>query len=737
MALVCGTASPSQGCETSLVRKDDMIQDSGGRSLRAGKNQASPKDFYHSILNSVNKSNSQIKKPVRRRSPPLNWFPRKKTDSFLNRKIKLLQEVGGMKSSLDETLGDSNPHYCLVEREKIAAREAARKAMEARKTAMVEASWCRMLRAARIQNQEPNLQLEKAEKNVEEAFEAAAAMGVIMYDRPDGPRRPSEVETSPRNGGGSTHSVSASFETAFEVDKEVAAAVKAAFIQLALTSGTNKEEFQELLRKLSQNPDFSEIINENKEIITNCQSDVGEGLESKVSDNEKVLMKRQGPIKDIAKCGDLVNMMLDRLRFLHEEELSSLATIVATCGLNEALHEEESKQQHGLEPFGTNHVDGQKRKQELTELPSLEKFLVKHVSKLEREVQEAKNARQSNQVEEKGENVKVSATVSNATSLSDFVPDLGSILVKHKSRLEKEIEEAKKREKTSDKGPEEMKLKIEQDAEQFEKLERTATGDRKTGKENIKFNIIKSDVHENQVGVEKKKVGVVFPPDHMAVRQLSRIERAKLEAMEAFPDTDSLGRVLIKHVSRLEREKMAASANDKLFTGQGKRQNSKGREIDGLDKILIKHVSRLEKEKKAFGTEEGLKLEQHRRKPEPEVGDLEGLEKVLVKPVSRLEREKKAGKSEREKLYTCANEDASGEILVMHQSRVEKEKGSLIMADNIKHSETRRAAREREMLEAWGGLSLGNSVKPHLSRLEKEKAAWKRAEEEQKQAAAG
>ena len=54
-----------------------------------------------------------------------------------------------MNSSLDEILGNANPHYTRIAREKIAAREAARKAMEARKSAMVEDSWCRILRAAR------------------------------------------------------------------------------------------------------------------------------------------------------------------------------------------------------------------------------------------------------------------------------------------------------------------------------------------------------------------------------------------------------------------------------------------------------------------------------------------------------------------------------------------------------------------------------------------------------------
>ena len=54
-----------------------------------------------------------------------------------------------MNLTLDQTLGNSNPHYSRVLREKMAAREAARKVMEARRAALVEASWCRILRAAR------------------------------------------------------------------------------------------------------------------------------------------------------------------------------------------------------------------------------------------------------------------------------------------------------------------------------------------------------------------------------------------------------------------------------------------------------------------------------------------------------------------------------------------------------------------------------------------------------------
>lgn len=54
-----------------------------------------------------------------------------------------------MNSSLDETLGSANPHYTRIAKEKIAAQEAAKKAMKARKAALIEASWCRILHAAR------------------------------------------------------------------------------------------------------------------------------------------------------------------------------------------------------------------------------------------------------------------------------------------------------------------------------------------------------------------------------------------------------------------------------------------------------------------------------------------------------------------------------------------------------------------------------------------------------------
>jgi hypothetical protein len=75
--------------------------------------------------------------------------------------------------------------------------------------------------------------MEKAMIRATEAFEEARAMGVMMYDKPDCPHLQHEVESSSHTGGQSIHRVIASFQTAFQVDMEVAAAVKKAFLQLA------------------------------------------------------------------------------------------------------------------------------------------------------------------------------------------------------------------------------------------------------------------------------------------------------------------------------------------------------------------------------------------------------------------------------------------------------------------------------------------------------------------------
>ncbi|KAF3333868.1 hypothetical protein FCM35_KLT01559 [Carex littledalei] len=368
---------------------------------------------------------SQIKKRTRRNGSPVYWFPPKKNESYLKRKIKHLQEAGGMNLSLDETLENSNLHYTRLTREKIAAQEAARNAMEARKLAMVEASWCRILKAARIKSIEAEMELEKATKVATEAFESAREMGVMMYDRPDPTRKIAgpttnhqpgktpihhEFETtSSQMGRKSTYKITASFETAFEVDRQVAAAVKRALLQITV------KESKELLWKISQNPE----------------------------DNEKGTS-----LSEVEFEPGMVDTMLVRLKGLKEDEIASLAEIVATRGLNAALSEVDAARLSIDERYklGTrfNECDTRKKEVDVQAVPSLDKFLVKHMSKLEIEVEEAKKNRGS----AVGKN-----RLLGSDTVVDSVPGLGSILIKRMSKLEREVYEAKRNSFTSTVNP--------------------------------------------------------------------------------------------------------------------------------------------------------------------------------------------------------------------------------------------------------------------------------------------
>ncbi|KAI3953223.1 hypothetical protein MKX01_042218 [Papaver californicum] len=813
-------------------------------SSKFGKTKPS-KEAGQSTLNSVNKSTSQIRKSYRKTSP-LNWFPRKKTESYLKRKIRLLQEVGGMNSTLDETLCDSNPHYSRVLKEKIAAKEAASKAMEARKAALVEASWCRILRAARIQNKEAESLLRKAEKTVEEAFEAAAALRVIMYDKPDCPQKACEIESSNIEGS-TTHTVTASFETAFDVDKEVAAAVKTACIRLAnCPSSLNKDEFTDLLRKINQNPVMTEADQEVRKLSAECESGLDLDTESHKDDlasedpNLKMLdtKLRERKCKDRGLPGinhlvKLVDVMLERLQRLRDDELASLATIVATCGLNAALLEVENSKLHGQESgsdcslgFGTmkfSNVESLKnrnmRKQVVAEIPSLDKVLVKHMSRLEREVQEAKNTRKNKAEEgseDKTEGCQNKADLLNTSATSsNVVPELGSMFVKHVSKLEKSIHEAKKNSgiafeyeskqlrntdssdlpsldkflvkhvsrlekevqeakntvannRTGEELGEFRKLRDKQQAAEVpsldkllvkhvSKLEREvqeakvaktdptgtntaadvhavmgssqeiATADdmvnsscedeKQVGKENVDSNRrdeVPDETVKEKLELEIREQQSLKPVVHqenslksseqspIRTKNMSRLERAKLETLEAFSCEEgnmpnSLEAILIKPVHRLEREKLqASSAWGSVIQKNQNKLGAVASDSEGLDKVLVKHVSRLEKEKLAsVGQEEVMKVKKRDINYEKSV---DGLDQM-----------------------------------VKHQSKLEKEKSAVDLnsGDQTTHSEVRRKAMERELQDAWGGLSLGNSVRPHVSRLEREKAAWMKADEEE------
>ncbi|CAH8255116.1 unnamed protein product [Arabidopsis lyrata] len=826
------------GClsdKKSGVGVSDHLECSSSPS-KLGKNK-SPRETS-ALRKSQSKRSSQ-----RKTSSPLGWFPRTKGDSYLNRKIKKLQEVGGMNQTLDETLGDSNPHYCKIVREQMAVREAAGKAMELRKAALVEASWCRILRAARIPSLEAENLMENAEKAAVEAFEAASALGVIMHDKPNSSRKQYRIETSGTHGRGSpTHTVTASFETAFDVDKEVAAAVKTAFARLANCPSLSKAEFKDLLKKISQNPDVRdnhEITEMSSECDTESDSELGilHKVDEEVSECEETsyFKMRQLKVKRRQSFGKfsrekLVDMMLERLQGLQEDQLSSLASVVATCGLNEALAEvgSQRRQTTNIEPTVSDHgssssMDTRSRRDSKfwsltegkttrdgteTEIPSLDKYLVKHMTKLEREVHEAKRA--SKEVSDK--NKKVPQGVA-----SNPVPDLGSILVKHSSRLEKEIEEAKKNagvsfgkyQKTSSRNK--TPLDPIPDLESL-LVKKHVSGFEKEVQETIK-NCGKMYENVKKPG-QKDSLSEIPSLDSCLVKHVSKLEKEVQEAkkrgqedleasnsktvssvlteelgkenVDSNNNTDagqeeSLDKILVKPVHRLETEKIAWEAVYGNRRAQKRKQAAKTESgYESLDKILVKHVPKLEKEKLRFkaGVEEtensknnnedslNQTLEKNNQGPEsmkmakPSFTRKQLRDREIQETWGGLGlgESKNNNQKRHESKKTETTEHLGGEetrpVLTRRQER-DKEMleawGGLGLGDSSlyqtvnKHKRkpesekmetatpllTRRQARDREMQEAWGGLDLGNSIRPSLSKLEREKAAWIKAEKEE------
>ncbi|KAF8093657.1 hypothetical protein N665_0381s0017 [Sinapis alba] len=808
----------------------DPLQFSSSPS-KPGQNK-SPRETSALRKSQSKRSSSQ------RRSSPLGWFPRRKGDSYLNRKIKKLQEeVGGMNQTLDETLGDSNPHYCKIVREQMAVREAAGKAMELRKAALVEASWCRILRAARIPSSEAETLMENAEKAAVEAFEAASALGVIMHDKPNSSRKQYKIKTSGAHGGGSpTHTVTASFETAFDVDKEVAAAVKTAFAKLANSPSLSKAETKDLLRKISENPDQRdnhEITDMSSECDTESDSELGDlqKVDEEVAECEETssFKMRQLKVKRRQSFGKfnrekLVDMMLERLQGLQEDQLSSLASIVATCGLSEALAEvgNQRLQTTNIEPTVSHHVNStsmdtrSRRDSKLgsftegkttndgkeTEIPSLDKYLVKHMTKLEREVYEAKRA--SKDVSDKSRKVVPQGVT------SETVPDLGSILVKHSSKLKKEIEEAKKnpgvnprayqRNSNRSKAPldhvpdlesllvKKHVSKLEKDVEEnirncrnmYENVKKPGKQD--TGAANVpEVSSLESCMVKHVSKLEKEvQEAKKRNKDDLEARNLEKVEKSsplltdEKENMDlnkkAEGQEESLDKILVKPVHRLEREKAASEAvyGNRRIKPRKQAEKSES-DYESLDKILVKHVPTLEKEKIRFKADrEATKtvVEEKENSESNNEGSMKTVKPILTRRQMRDREIQETwgglglGESKRpESKKTEVTEQLGEETRPVLTRRQERDKemleawgglglgdSSLLTVNNNKHKRkpesekmetagpvlTRRQARDREMQEAWGGLDLGNAIRPSLSKLEKEKAAWIKAEEEER-----
>ncbi|KAM0894256.1 hypothetical protein ACQ4PT_024588 [Festuca glaucescens] len=641
----------------------------------------------------------------------------------------LLQETAGMTASLHDTLGNANPHYTRMAREKIAAREAASKAMEARKTAMVEASWCRILQAARIQNKEAEELMEKAKLHATEAFEKARVLGVMMYDRPDCPNQQYEVESSAQTGERSTHKVTASFQTGFEVDMEVSAALKKAFVKLANSpDSSNQEEFKELLWKISQNPDATDT-----DVNAEAERQLGDCNNEEINDfklNAKTFRTSIIPsdcnTANLEQPTDLVNIMLERIKALHEDELASLAVIVATSGLNAALqnakgnysemksvnytaagsHRSQSRRYSTAASF----IDIQGPKEVSSELPSLDKFLVKHLSKLEREVKEAKEAgRKVTSVKPVAQDIQSQLT-GDTTKALESVSDLGSILVKNVSRLEKEILEAKKsngrigsfegsykdvQASTKESGYHNAQSEILCNSDLMMNCDSRGLGE--------ESNCIQACPVSSQEDKENKfSISHGLPPlgakGNKGGKRLTRIEAAKLEALKSFCTKDGsaldfgLDKVFVKPVNRLEMEKKKAIEQGQTNVQKVPQKDSHNTTVS-LDEILVKRIPTLEREKmedeKRTALGEGRRVVSNdQRKYGINATSSESLDQVLVKRVSRLEREK----IEYEKRNTLAeaktsvqtdkekhgnNDKAShslDKILVKHVSRLEKEK---------------------------------------------------------------
>lgn len=70
--------------------------------------------------------------------------------------------------------------------------------------------------------------------------------------------------------------------------------------------------------------------------------------------------------------------------------------------------------------------------------------------------------------------------------------------------------------------------------------------------------------------------------------------------------------------------------------------------------------------------------------------------------------------------------------VVMSMLDIEKQQAAALAAAENDPWQRRRNTRTKELQTVWGGLGLGDALKRHVSRLELEQAAWRKAEEEER-----
>lgn len=373
----------------------------------------------------------------------------------------------------------------------------------------------------------------------------------------------------------------------------------------------------------------------------------------------------------------LVESMLVRVKDLQPEQCTALATIVATRGLSDLLQEENLEQELGTK----TEVGG-----------GLGDILVKHVSRLEAEkaaaLAAAKSAADGGRKEQKR---RLSVIVSD-------VPDLGGMFVRHLSRLEREKQQA---------------------------LESKAF-------EPPPANSVLAPVNQN-----------IEPLEKMGVKKISRLETEKqLAAGREEKEKDFARRTdrrvsmsrklgmnesLIKHKSKLEKEVEAARARRMSHSSDNKngssasppkkaRNNTTFNSAPGssLSDILVKHKSRLEREKEAAKAAELLCGQTNSTS---ESCKAESATAAAVAAVTDLANKEDVEANDNVSVAKEVMPPGLADVAVQKLSKLEMEKQAMAQDP---WERRRPSFKTKEIEDLWAGISLGDTLKRHVSKLEQE-----------------
>ncbi|CAI5515184.1 unnamed protein product [Closterium sp. Naga37s-1] len=142
-------------------------------ATRENAGESTPSGGRRSLVGSATRTKTG---PVA--SPQPAWFPRVKLEPYLTRRLRELQEEVGPQPPLEQLLIPSK--LGRLEREKQEAAMAAQRASQLRQVALVEASWCRILDAAGIPSGGALEVAKQAEDEAHEAVVGAARLGVVL-----------------------------------------------------------------------------------------------------------------------------------------------------------------------------------------------------------------------------------------------------------------------------------------------------------------------------------------------------------------------------------------------------------------------------------------------------------------------------------------------------------------------------------------------------------------------------